>query len=215
MNLLYREKIGFSTLLKGVFERNELEYVQSILRPGDLAIDVGANIGIYTVAMGLAVQEGGHVWAFEPLPDNVVRLKQNLLANRVEQVDVCEMALSDSDRPVNLYLAGDSAYPSTVAVREGYADGKQLLVESGRLDKHWQDAGEPVVRLIKIDVEGAEPKVLRGAEQCLRKCRPLLLLEANEAEDLEEIKSLLEPLGYEGSQPEGFHGWNWLFRVPA
>lgn len=212
-DLEYREKIGFSTLLKGPFEKTELECVKSQLGSGDVALDVGANIGIYSIVMGLAVGRSGRVLAFEPFPDNITRLKKNLGMNGLNVVEVCEQALTDSDGETGLFLSEDSAYPSTIQVKEGMENGRRLSVKTSRLDTVWEKLGKPVVKVIKIDVEGAEVGVIRGGLNCIASCNPLLLIEANGEDELEKIKCLLEPMGYSCSQPEGFHPWNWLFRV--
>ncbi len=213
VSLQYRERIGMATLLKGAFETAELNWVRSRLDAGDIACDIGANIGIYSVVMGLGVQGQGRVLAFEPLPDNVLRLRSNLDVNGLENVDVFEIALSDVDDEVTLLLADDAAYPSTVDVREGRGTGGQMSVRSRRFDDIWMENGRPPIKVIKIDVEGSEERVLKGALKCIEFCRPALLLEANETEDLRVLKELLEPLGYVCIQPEGFHSWNWLFQA--
>ena len=170
VDLLFREKIGFSTLLKGPFERAELEYIGMELDPGDVALDVGANIGIYSVAMGRAVGEEGRVLAFEPFPENIERLRSNLAINQLSAVQIFELALTDHEGEVNLYLSGDSAYPSTVQVKEGMANGRQLVVKTTCLDTVWKEAGNPRVKIIKIDVEGAEVDVLKGGAECIAAC---------------------------------------------
>src|SRR5918912_2561693 len=76
--LHYREDIGLVTLLGGGFERAELEAARTHARPGTTAIEVGANVGVFTVALALAVGPDGRVVAFEPFAENVRRLEQNL-----------------------------------------------------------------------------------------------------------------------------------------
>lgn len=211
VDLKYREQIGLSTLIKGTFEAAELEYVCDKLKAGDVACDVGANIGIYSVVMGLQVQSKGRVMSFEPLPENILRLKGNVLANKLVNVDIYDIALSGGEGDVNLYLADDSAYSSTVDVREGRGTGTLLTVKSRRLDDVWKEEGRPLIKLFKIDVEGSEEQVLNGALRCIEFCRPTILIEANEVENLDILKKILHPLGYKCIQPKGFHSWNWLF----
>src|SRR5919199_1573357 len=76
--LHYREDIGLVTLLGGGFERAELEAARAHARARTTAIDVGANVGVFTVALALAVGPEGRVLAFEPFADNVRRLERNL-----------------------------------------------------------------------------------------------------------------------------------------
>src|SRR5919199_5361377 len=76
--LHYREDIGLVTLFGGGFERPELERARALARPGTTAIDVGANVGVYSVVLARAVGPTGRVLAFEPAPENARRLAENV-----------------------------------------------------------------------------------------------------------------------------------------
>ncbi len=215
ISLKYRETLGLSSLLYGTFELAELEFAARYLRLGDQAMDVGANVGIFSVLIGKAVGESGNVLAFEPAPDNISRLKANLDRNGLGNVQVIACALGDSERQMNLHLATDPAYPSLLDVQSGLSDGTQVSVRVRRLDHAWEEAGMPQIAFIKMDVEGAEPDVVRGALHLLQSCHPTLLIEANTSEHLSILRQLLLPMGYKMAQPEGFAPHNYLFFHPA
>lgn len=213
--LRYRETLGLSSLLYGTFELAELDFARSYLRPGDGALDIGANVGIFSVVLGGVVGESGRVLAFEPSPANIARLQANLNRNGLGMVQIFPCALGSAESQMTLHLATDPAYPSLMAVESGLADGTGVLVEVRRLDGVWEAAGRPDIAFVKMDVEGAEPDVIRGASNLLQSCHPTLLVEANSPEQFEILRELLAPLGYQAAQPKGFAPHNHLFFHPA
>ena len=211
IRLRYRETLGLSTLLRGGFETAEALTMRRWATPGTVAIDVGANVGLHTVPLSQAVGWTGRVFAFEPLPANVERLKANLEMNRLSNVEVHPVALGRADGIVALHLSDDAAYCSTVSVAGGRANGATAAVPIARLDTIWRSAGRPRVSVLKVDIEGDEFAVLEGSRDLLAKCRPALLLEANGEEALQRLASHLAGLGYRLEQPQGFMRWNYLF----
>lgn len=209
--LHYREDIGLVTLLGGGFERAELMCARRLVRPGTTAVDVGANVGVYTVVLALAAGPRGRVLAFEPAPENLRRLEQNVTLNRLENVDVHGVALADRTGEVVLQLGADPAYHSTVEVFERRALGAETRVEAAILDEVWRAAGAPEVSFVKVDTEGSELPVLQGAEELLAATRPALLVEARDA----RVEAWLAERGYVGTRPAGFALGNVLFEPKA
>lgn len=209
--LRYRETLGLSSLLYGTFEFAELCFVEKALMRGDTALDIGANVGIFSLVMAVAVGAEGRVYSFEPLPANVARLRRNLGRNGFDDTFVFSLALGEADGRTRLRLASDPAYPSLHAVEGGLADGTEVAVEVRRLDSVWEELGKPRVAFVKMDVEGAEMDVLRGASKFLAACRPALLVEANSATQLEALRSILKVYGYRDRQPVGFAPHNHIF----
>lgn len=213
--LRYRETLGWSSLLYGTFELAELEFARRYLRAGDNVMDIGANVGIFSVLMGATLGQSGRVFSFEPAPGNVVRLKRNLERNRLAQAQVFPCALGEADGRMTLHLARDPAYPSLVEVESGLGDGTGVPVQVRRLDGVWEESGRPPVAFVKMDVEGAEATVIRGASHFLESCRPTMLVEANSPEQLDVLRRLLAPFGYQVAQPAGFAPHNYVFYHPA
>jgi FkbM family methyltransferase len=215
VGLRYRETLGLSSLLYGTFELAELNFVSQYLRPGDKAMDIGANVGIFSVVMGVTVGTLGRVFAFEPVPANISRLESNLRKNGLGNVQVFPLALGMFDGQMMLRMATDPAYPSLREVQRGFDNGAEVPVQVRSLDGVWEELGSPDIALVKIDVEGAEADVLRGAARFLTTCRPTLLVEANSVEDLDSLRAQLCSLGYRHVRPEGFVSMNHLFIFPA
>lgn len=213
--LRYRETLGLSSLLYGTFELAEINFVRRYLRSGDNAMDIGANVGIFSIVMGETLGQTGRVLAFEPAPGNLTRLQANLDRNGLGRVQVIPCALGGADGRMTLHLATDPAYPSLMEVQSGLADGTGVSVQVRRLDSLWQELGMPEIDFVKMDVEGAEADVVRGASKFLQSCHPTMLVEANSPEQLGILRELLVPYGYQVTQPEGFAPHNHLFFHPA
>jgi FkbM family methyltransferase len=209
--LEYRETLGLITLLHGGFELAETRRLCTGVKPGTCVIDVGANVGVFTVSLGSALRSSGTAWAFEPLPSNVERLKQNIRLNDLGNVTVYPLALGNRKGEVIFHLSDDPAFHSIVAVAPRRDSGRTVKVRIDRLDNIWHEAGCPPVSLIKIDVEGAELQVLEGAQDLILRNKPDLLLEANSPDHLATLVNWLAPRGYTYFQPPGFTSWNYLF----
>lgn len=148
----------------------EIHELRSIVRPG-LTVDVGANYGIYTYALA---KLGHRVLAIEPQPWCASAIR----AWGRSAVDVLEVGLSDERGTAELHLPIINGVRSTgyASIDHSQAVGDPITIEVMRLD----DLDLPDVSFIKVDVEGHELKVLRGAENTLRRWRPDLLIEVAE-----------------------------------
>jgi FkbM family methyltransferase len=204
----YREDLGLVTLMSGGFELPETEWLLSRARPGTTAIDVGANVGMFTVPLA---GRAARVLALEPAPPNVDRLEENLRRNGLTNVVVRPVAVGEAAGTLVLRLGDDPMFHSTTEVGEGRGTGDELQVEATTLDAEWRAAGSPDVSVVKVDVEGGEPPVLRGGRELLAAQKPALLLEAGTPERLAELESILGPAGYRATQPPGFAPQNYAF----
>ncbi|MDQ4095464.1 MAG: FkbM family methyltransferase, partial [Actinomycetota bacterium] len=174
----------------GRYEPAIQSVIDATLRAGDVAFDVGSNLGYFTLLMAKKVAPGGRVVAFEPDPEMFAALSTNLTRN-----------LADADHVTPLAKAAGAAAGKVRFARGWRATrgrvvptGGDLEVETVALDDAADRFGTP--RLLKIDVEGAELDVLRGARGVLKEARPLVLVEVHST-DLEiECARLLERLGY-------------------
>lgn len=171
----------------------------AVLNPEDVLADVGANVGLYTLWGARRVGPGGVVHAFEPHPVTCRRLARNLGRNGFENVNVVPAAVGAEAGEVTLFeVPRDSGQTSRYAPRAG---GIRRVPEI-TLDGYFEGRRTP--RLVKIDVEGMEAEVLRGARRLLGSERaPVVVLEANPAllapagTSYPEIKSILATRGYE------------------
>ncbi len=143
-----------------------LQRMLDALRPGDVVYDIGANIGLVSLALALnGADKQPVVHAFEPEPNNNAALRANLAANGVQSVHVHPLALGDRKGTVTLHLDRHvGAGSHSLIPRPGLS--AKAEVELARAEDVAREFGTP--RIVKIDVEGAEFAVLRGMEGLLR-----------------------------------------------
>ena len=166
---------------------------------------------MFAVVMAAAVGEEGSVVAVEPDPTNVGRLRSNLALNEASNVRIVQAAATNKDGSHLLHLSEDAAYHSLKAVIHAAPSTADVVVEGLRLDDIWRDAGEPVVSIMKIDVEGAEIPALEGSQQILKTHHPALILEAGGDIELEALRAFLASFGYGRHDRDGYMPWNHLF----
>jgi FkbM family methyltransferase len=209
--LRWDEVVGRHVLRHGTFEQPEVEAACACLQPGDVAVDVGANVGLLTVPLALAVGPAGRVLAVEPLPANVERLEDNVRRNQLGNVTVVSAAAGAKDGQVQLQVAADPAFSSVTVVTK-YRVAGAMQVPCRRLDSLWKELGRPRIALLKIDVEGGELSVLDGARELLQSSRPVLLVEADPGAAADALAARLAEAGYVRATPAGFGRENHLFR---
>jgi FkbM family methyltransferase len=181
-----------------------LELGMDLISPGSRVIDVGANIGIYALPWA-AMNAGITVHCFEPNPAVRSRFARNAALNRLTaRIRLHSEALSDHAGTATLY-GNDDMSSLNQRVHTGAREAVPVVVQLARLDDIL-DAEGPPVSLIKIDVQGHELEVLRGAEAVISRHRPALILEheddlyhsASEANQRKtDLAKLLSRLGYE------------------
>ena len=172
--------IGRCVYAMGCFEPNELAYLSTALRPGQVFVDVGANEGLFSLLAASLVGRGGAVLAVEPSSRERLRLEENLRMNGMDWVRVRPEAVAESAGRLELAIAdplhpGQSTLGSPIWPRTTVT-GKEL-VDVTTLDRLVDEEGLDRIDLVKLDVEGAELRVLRGSATVLRRYRPPLLLE--------------------------------------
>jgi len=143
-------------------EVSTLEIIMRSLRAGDVFLDIGANVGVYTVFSARAVGGAGCVVAFEPEIRRFERLQENLTLNGFGNVRPFRVALGEEEGEGRLYVKGAPS-PSLVAPQGPLAASAECeLVEVVNGDEYWRAHDLPPPRVVKIDVEGFELSVLKG-----------------------------------------------------
>jgi FkbM family methyltransferase len=199
-------------IVRGRYETEEIALVRRLLAPGDTAIDIGAHIGFFTMHMAAAVGAAGRVYAFEPFEPNAELLERSIVENRfTERVAFRRAAVGAASGRATLtfpvetlnsggaYLLRDGTAPLT-----GNLQAPVPLVALDDLDLR-----RPV-RFIKMDVEGAEPQVIRGAARLLQEDRPIILSEVHPVQ-LERASGVtadefFDELRQTGYQPQDLDG---------
>jgi FkbM family methyltransferase len=185
-------RVFFNVQIRGRrFATDEKEYalLHRFLGPGDWALDIGANVGHYTLRLSELVGPTGRVVAFEPVPNTFALLAANVRLAAYQNVSLLNLAASDSTRSVsieipqfadgltNYYMAHLSDRPSALAILTLPVDALGLTQR---------------IKLVKIDVEGHELAVLRGMHALIERDQPVLIVETASG----ETTDLLHAAGY-------------------
>lgn len=182
------------------YERETLSVLPRLLRsssPSPTVFDVGANTGVYAMAT-LAVAPGACVHAFEPVAHIARALAANLASNDLsEQVHLNACAVSDRPGTVDMHVP-DETWGNATMSRAGFRGlrGHVEQVHAVTLDAYVAEHGVPRIDLLKIDVEGHEDAVLRGARRVLDKHRPAVLCECLPELNADAVNRILLEAGY-------------------
>jgi FkbM family methyltransferase len=194
------------------FENAERRFVQKLLRPGMTVLDIGAHHGLYTLLASRIVGARGRVIAFEPSSRERRKLWANLLLNGCTNVRVQSLALGEEEGEAELFLV-DGVQTGCNSLRPPAVDEPthKVRVRVAPLDDWLRERGIAQVDFVKLDVEGAELGVLKGAKSLLsRPPRPLMLVEVY------DIRT--EPWGYKAKDIVtylGGMGYRWFLPQPA
>ncbi len=187
----YDVYIGGSLQRYGEYSVCEQEVFAQVVNPGALVVEVGANIGAHTVDLSRLAGRDGEVHAFEPQRIVFQTLCANLALNQCTNVHARQAAVGETAGTITV-PAMDPAVRNNfggVSLR-GVTDGETVaLVTLDSLDL-------PACHLLKVDVEGMEVEVLKGAEQLVQTHRPIMYLENDRAERSEDLLTLVERLDY-------------------
>ena len=191
--------VGRALVNYGEWTFGEIELVRKFLRPGDYVLDIGANIGTHAIPLAKAVGHEGQVIAFEPQPRIFELLTANTLVNGLSNLrSICagcgaqaaSIGLPEPDYSTNGAFGSLALGPFLNAPDQA---SSSVRIQVMAIDDTFNLRG---LRLIKIDVEGMEIDVLRGAERTIRRLRPILYIE-NEWPDLSEpMLRAVRDLGY-------------------
>lgn len=184
----------------GCYETEFLAFLRFALRPGSVFADIGANTGYFSVVAAALVGKGGEVFAFEPDPDCFHRLSGNSQA--FPWMNALQSAVGDLDGEITFYRSnrrGESGWGTTFDEGEGKI---QVTVPVCTLDRFFGSRRTGRLDLIKVDVEGAEYRVLTGARRTLESQRSVIWMEANDAclardgKSIVDLVQLLRTWGY-------------------
>ncbi len=195
--------VTFVLLAQGRWFESEIELCRQILKPGMRAIDVGANVGVYTFLFARCVGQEGKVYAIEPTPGCVECLRATIAQNKLEgSVQVIEAAVGEESREVYLVCEGASVFNRIVTDPLSVVE-ETKPVQQITLDELWTSEGSPAIDLLKVDTQGAEALVLKGGRKLIETCTPLIVFGNQQFENqpteqvagLQSAKVLVE-LGY-------------------
>ena len=167
-----------STILKnGSYESEIGKLIAVFLKKGDVALDVGANIGLQSLRMSAIVGIEGKVYAFEPLYYLQEKLKNNLALNRADNVLLMPFALSDAESEQTYKINPNSWNQGTFSLRAGGDNGTLQTIQIKIGSQLPEISNLTKLNFIKIDVEGFELQVIYGLKTVINKHRPVIIFE--------------------------------------
>lgn len=196
----------WSVPFNGTFEPDESAFVRQNVKPGDIAIDVGANFGWFTLMLSQIVGANGaqgQVHAFEPVKETTELLSRNAQLNNAANIHISPAALDAQDATRDLYLP-DIAVSGSFALHHYNENYQVQKVPTMTLDTYVRLHNLPRVDFIKADIEGAELNMLKGASETLKRFAPILMLEVQATStrlfghEPQAVHEFLNDHGYQG-----------------
>lgn len=183
----------------------ETHFLRKILKKNDVFIDAGAHIGWYSLNASLLIGDKGRVIAFEPNPECINQFKNNILRNKFNNIILEKSALGDKSGISKFWIGDDmggSLIKNNTLRLSGNKNLKTINVKVKKLDDYCKEKKIKNIKLIKIDVEGFELSVLKGALEILKKQAPALMIEVldeclkENGESKKKLLDFLRKLGY-------------------
>jgi FkbM family methyltransferase len=198
MQLFLYDSSAFKDFLENnPHEAGEVEFLKSVAQEGMCVIDVGANIGITSVAIAKRIGRTGRLHSFEPVPEYFDILKDNVSSNRLGHVKLYELAVTDRVGRAPFYEKESS---SGIVFEEG---ARKLEVSTTSIDRFVYDEKIERIALINMDCEGSELLVLKGAKETLRKNKVKIFCEIHHdflrqlGQSVEDIVEYLRELEFQ------------------
>jgi FkbM family methyltransferase len=174
----------------GSYELNNQKILSQVLKRGNIFFDIGANAGFYSLLAAEIVGPSGKVYAFEPLPENFNYLKKHIEINGYKNIFPFQAAISDK--------SGFAFFKKEESAAMGHlgADSGDFKVETISIDDLVESGKLPIPNSLKIDVEGAEILVLKGAINIFKNHHPSIFLATHNKELHDDCINFLKNLGY-------------------
>jgi FkbM family methyltransferase len=191
--------------LHGQYERNTLRHLKKLSRPTDLFVDVGANIGAYSLVMSRELSKG-HVLSFEPNPRTLKFLYKNIALNHFGNISVEPIGLSD--KPGSMTLFTPSLTQASLHKHKGSTEQENIRLTT--LDQYCSDNDIRSIDILKVDIEGHEVNFLKGAQEIIsRSDRMILVMEiddncTNVGKSKNDLLHQILNLGFRAFKPTAF-----------
>jgi FkbM family methyltransferase len=178
MQLIHRDSTNLGATLRmllGVFEPGTTRLIERVVKPGMVVIDVGAHVGYYTLLAASLVGDQGRVFAFEPDAGNYSLLLENINLNGHSCARAFRQAVADRGGSTSFFLSAWGSDRNSLYQDNSGLEAQRVEVEAVTLDDFLAAAGNPIVDLVKMDIEGAELVALQGMKETLKRTRRLIL----------------------------------------
>lgn len=174
---LHGSAVAFAT---GAAERPVQDALARELRPGGTVFDIGANVGFVSLLAARLVGPRGRVVAFEPVPQNVAAIRENIALNSIDWVDVREAAVGRALGSARMIVSDISAFSRLETISVPDHERTRIDVNVVSIDELLSSGSVPAPDLVKIDVEGAELDVIEGMRNTIAEHRPVILCEVHD-----------------------------------
>lgn len=165
---------------RGSYEAGTLHVIEKCLGPNDIFLDIGANIGLMSLFASKCVGSNGHVYSFEPEPYNYNLLKKNLSLNEAQNVATFQVGLGSTSDSITIFKNQDHNRGTSSFIKHTPEATETAIVEVKQLDDFLADNNIDSIKMMKIDVEGWELEVLKGALSTLSNpTAPIICIEYN------------------------------------
>jgi FkbM family methyltransferase len=164
----------------GYFDPAGIKFIKNQLYEGEIFIDIGANVGSYTLVASKLVGRSGRVIAFEPASKSFLRLSKNISMNGLKNVITERKAVLDRNTRTDLYISGNHNLGMSSIFHHDSESGITENVETVTLDDYVEKHEISQVNIIKIDIEGSEILALKGMQRILERIHPRILIELKE-----------------------------------
>jgi FkbM family methyltransferase len=186
----------------GVYEVATTKLVTKIVKPGMKILDIGGNIGYYTLLMGKLIGNHGKMWVFEPVDSYRQQNKWHIENNQfTDKITLFDFAISDAEGTEVIAVDNTSATMHYNNLLPSSNERKEQI-KLDTLDNVCEKFALPPIDFIKIDTDGHEPQILNGAQKFFAQQKPIILIEFAQlaldaaGSDVRKLKDSLESLGY-------------------
>jgi len=186
-----------------VFDERGIRFLQNHLNPGDIFLDIGANIGCYTLAASKMVTDTGKVYAFEAISGVFEKLTYNANINKLQNVVLENKAIYSKEDTLTFYVSARENMGMSSIFRHDTESGQTETVKAISVDQYVTEKNIQKINVIKIDIEGAEMFALKGMTKTLQNLKPLVMIELSEdvlpntTFSKNDVVLFMEDLGYE------------------
>ncbi|MCW3160905.1 FkbM family methyltransferase [Chryseobacterium oryctis] len=201
LNLNLEDWIQQQIYFLGDYEKNEIDFLYSSLKKDDVFIDIGGNIGLFSLNASTIIGDKGKVYSFEAFKPNFIQFQNHISINNFQNIHLEHLAVADKKGFIEILYNDDY---NNVGMASSYLENytSKEKVESTSLDEYVSEKQILKIDLIKIDIEGGEYSALKGMSSVLENLRPKVLIEINNIalkssnHSEEELISLFTEKGY-------------------
>lgn len=198
---LYKDSILSRFIYEG-FEQEEIDFMLKTLEKDDIFLDIGSNIGLFSLLASKKVGAKGKIICFEPAPTTYKRLLENIDLNQFQNIEPRNIGLSDSEGELKFYFS-DTGFDAWNSFAPDYRLKKSITINTFTLDKQLENIDKSKIKIVKIDVEGWEKFVIKGGKSFFQNFAPIVMVEFTEDNTfnagypIHDIFVELEQFGYE------------------